>query len=329
MVPGTDETYASRIRNVKDLVGKTPLYHIDTVNGNEIHAKIEHLNPFSRSVKDRTATYMLTGPLERGEVNPLEDKVWIEASSGNLGIAYGKVGAYLGIKTLIVVPSTVGSAAYERVKKNNIFSELTPGGHCPRGENDGAIKRVTEIWMSDPDKYVLRDQYSSKDNITAHEETTGPEIWKQTDGKMTTLILAPGTGGTIIGSARFLKKRNPQIEIIAVQPQKEHHIQGTRNFEESMKPIIFKDNEQLIDDYIEISDREALEGTAHLWRMGLYQGTSSGLNYAAARKVARNRRNALITTVFPDSYINSYRITENFLTSGEIAPENTKNSERS
>jgi cysteine synthase len=175
--------------------------------------------------------------------------------------------------------------------------------------------------MSDPDNYVLRDQYSSKDNITAHEETTGPEIWKQTDGKLTTLILAPGTGGTIIGSARYLKSRNPEIEIIAVQPQKEHHIQGIRNFKESMKPIIFKDNEHLIDDYIEISDREALEGTAHLWRRGHYEGTSSGLNYAAARKIARKRSNALITTLFPDSYINSHRITQNFLASGEIAPK--------
>jgi cysteine synthase len=79
---------------------------------------------------------MLTGPLERGEIDPLDDKVWIEASSGNLGIAYGKVGAYLGIKTLIVVPSTVGKAAYERVQKNTTFCELTPGGYCPRGEND-------------------------------------------------------------------------------------------------------------------------------------------------------------------------------------------------
>jgi len=317
-VPGTNETYASRIKRLKGGVGNTPLDYIDTISGNKIFAKIEHFNPFSYSVKDRTATYMLTGPLERGEINPLDDKVWIESSSGNLGIAYGKIGVYLGLKTLIVMPSVVGETTYMRVLNSTTDCEITPGGYCPRGERDGAIKRAVDIWMRDPEKYELRDQYSNEDNIRAHEETTGPEFWRQTEGKITTLVLTSGTGGTIIGAARYFKNQNPRIEIVAVQQQKGHHIQGVRNFEESMKPIIFKDNEDLIDDWIKINDKEAFKATAYLWRKGYYEGTASGLNYAAARRLARTKKGRFIATLFPDSYMNSYKIIENFLTLDEI-----------
>ncbi len=238
VVPGTVETYASRINRVKELIGNTPMAHIETVNGNRIHAKLEHLNPFSGSVKDRAAAYMLTGPLERGEINLLEEKVWIEASSGNLGIAYGKIGSYLGIETYIVVPSVTDEETLEILKDSVSRFMVTPGGYCPRGERDGAIKMVADIWMDDPKKFEFRDQYRSRDNIRAHVETTGPEFWRQTEGEITHLVLAPGTGGTIIGSARFLKSRNPEVKVIAVQPQMDHKIQGVRNFEESMKSII-------------------------------------------------------------------------------------------
>jgi len=273
--------------------------HLDTVNGNRIHAKLEHLNPFSGSVKDRAAAYMLTGPLERGEIDPLEEKVWIEASSGNLGIAYGRIGAYLGIETYIVVPSVTDEETLEILKESVSHYMVTPGGYCPRGERDGAIKMVADLWMDDPKKYEFRDQYRSRDNIRAHVETTGPEFWNQTGGKITHLVLAPGTGGTIIGSARYLKSRNPDVKIIAVQPQKDHQIQGVRNFEESMKSIIFKDNEEIIDGWAHVSDKEAFQAMERLWREGYHVGSSSGLNYAAALKVAKDEEDAVIATLFP------------------------------
>jgi len=273
--------------------------HLDTVNGNRIHAKLEHLNPFSGSVKDRAAAYMLTGPLERGEIDPLEEKVWIEASSGNLGIAYGMIGAYLGIETYIVVPSVTDEETLEILKESVSHYMVTPGGYCPRGERDGAIKMVADLWMDDPKKYEFRDQYRSRDNIRAHVETTGPEFWNQTGGKITHLVLAPGTGGTIIGSARYLKSRNPDVKIIAVQPQKDHQIQGVRNFEESMKSIIFKDNEEIIDGWAHVSDKEAFQAMERLWREGYHVGSSSGLNYAAALKVAKDEEDAVIATLFP------------------------------
>lgn len=110
-------------------------------------------------------------------------------------------------------------------------------------------------------------------------------------------------------------------------PQKGHHIQSVRNFEESWKPIVYKDNEDLIDDCIKVSDKEAFDATAYLWRRGYLVGTSSGLNYAAARKIARTRKNALIATLFPDSWLNSYKMTENFLISGEVEAANGDNVE--
>lgn len=299
VVPGTVETYASRIRRVKERIGNTPMVHLDTVNGNRIHAKLDHLNPFSGSVKDRAAAYMLTGPLERGEIDPLEEKVWIEASSGNLGIAYGKIGAYLGIETYIVVPSVTDEETLEVLKESVSHYMVTPGGYCPRGERDGAIKMVADLWMDDPKKYEFRDQYRSRDNIRAHVETTGPEFWRQTEGEITHLVLAPGTGGTIIGSARYLKSRNPDVKVIAVQPQRDHKIQGVRNFEESMKSIIFKDNEEIIDGWVHVSDEEAFQAMERLWREGYPVGSSSGLNYAAALKVAKEEEDAVIATLFP------------------------------
>jgi cysteine synthase len=274
---------------------------IDSVNGNRIQAKLENFNPFSQSVKDRPAAYMLIGPLERGEINPLNEKIWIEASSGNLGIAYSEIGPLLGLKTFIVVPSVIDEKKLDRLRKSASRYMVTPGGYCPRGERDGAIKMVADIWIKEPEKYEFRDQYSSLDNLRAHEDTTGPEFWGQTNGKITHLVLAPGSGGTIIGSARFLKNQNPDIEVIAVQPQKDHQIQGVRNFEESMKSIIFKDNESLIDGWVHVCDNEAFQAMKYLWSRGYPVGTSSGLNYAAARKIAKEKRNAVIATLFPDS----------------------------
>ncbi len=132
LVDGTDETYSLRIKKLKQMIGNTPLNHIESVNGNDILAKIELFNPFSGSVKDRAAAYMLTGPLERGEIKTPQDKIWIEASSGNLGIAYGKIGKYLGLETMIVLPSIVGGTTLNRVKENATYYEVTPDGYCPK-----------------------------------------------------------------------------------------------------------------------------------------------------------------------------------------------------
>jgi len=317
-LPENSINYESRMQKIKKVVGNTPLAHIDNINGTNVFAKLEYFNPFSFSIKDRTAAYMLTGPLERGEISPSGDILWIEASSGNLGIAYGKIGKYLDLETLIVTPSIVGDTTIRRVKSSVTVCEKTPGGYCPRGERDGALKKVVDMWIDNPDKYVWRDQYTTEDNIRAHKETTSSEIWKQTRGEITTLVVATGTGGTIIGTGLGLREQNPEIEVIGVQPQANHHVQGVRNLEESMKSSIIKRNEELIDDWIEISDKQVFEHTKKLWRMGYPVGTSSGLNYAAVRKIAKERRNGVVVTVFPDAFINSFKIVENYLVNGKI-----------
>jgi cysteine synthase B len=308
----------SVITKLKEFVGNTPLTQLDELNRSSIFAKLEYFNPFSYSVKDRTAAYLLTGPLERGEIIHKKDTIWIEASSGNLGIAYGKIGKILGLKTMIVTPSIVGESTFKRIESSANISEIAPGGYCPRGERDGAIKKVMDIWMTNPEKYLWRDQYSNEDNILAHKETTGPEIWQQTNGKITTLVIATGTGGSIIGSGMYLKKQNPKIQIIGVQPQINHHIQGVRNYGESLKPLILERNEDLIDEWVEIDDRESFEATKMLWRKGFPVGTSSGLNYAASRKIAKKRSGSTIVTLFPDIFTNSFKIMQNFISTGKI-----------
>jgi cysteine synthase len=310
--------FRSIITELREFVGNTPITRLDDFNRSSIFAKLEYFNPFSYSVKDRTAAYLLTGPLERGEVIRKNGIIWIEASSGNLGIAYGKIGKILGLKTMVVTPSIVGESTFKRIKSSTSISEITPGGYCPRGERDGAIRKVMDTWMSDPGKYIWRDQYSNEDNILAHKETTGPEIWQQTNGKITTLVMATGTGGSIIGSGLYLKKQNPKIQIVGVQPQAKHHIQGVRNYGESLKPLILERHEDLIDEWIEIDDREAFEATKMLWRKGFPVGTSSGLNYAASRKIAKKRGGSIVVTLFPDIFTNSFKIMQNFISNGKI-----------
>ena len=197
--------------------------------------------------------------------------------------------------------------------------EITPGGYCPSGERDGAIKKVVDIWLSDTDKYIFLDQYSNPDNIRAHMETTGREFWDQTDGSITTLVLGVGAGCTIIGTAKYLKSQNSDIQVIAVKPQMGHHVQDVLNYDESLKPIVFKDNEDLVDGWVEVSDNEASNESANLWQRGFKVGTSSGLNYAAARKIARSSENAQVGTLFPDSYLNSQQIIKHYMATGEIS----------
>jgi cysteine synthase B len=315
-----DPFFVSQIARIKTAIGNTPLAHIETLNGTRIYAKLEYYNPFSHSIKDRTAAYMLTSPLERGEITPSNDTIWIEASSGNLGIAYGTIGSLLGLHTKIVTSSLVADLTFNRILEHSPLSERTPGGYCPRGERDGALKKVMDTWLRDADTYIWRDQYSTDDNLQAHKETTGPEIWTQTQGTVTTLVVATGTGGTLIGTGMYLTTQHPDIELIGVQPQLQHHVHGLRNYQESMKPLLLQDHEHLIDAWMEVDDRETFQATQHLWTKGYPVGTSSGLNYAAARILAKERTNRVITTIFPDTWLNSFKLMQTYLVSGQIEP---------
>lgn len=299
---------------LKKIVGNTPLKLIDTVNGNPISAKLEYYNPLSHSVKDRPAIYMFEGAIKKGIPN-LEKKIFIEASSGNFGIAYGLAGRVLGLKTMIVIPSVVGKETFNRVQKSGAIVEKTPDGYCPRrNERDGAIVKVKDLWLKDTKKEFL-NQYNNADNIRAHFEGTGPEIWRQTNGKIKMIVMGAGTGGSIIGTAHYLKKMNPEIKCVAIQPQMNHHIQGLRNYNESLEPEIIQKNRNLIDDWVEVSDKDAFLATEFLWRNGFYVGTSSGLNYIATKRIAKKHKNLNIVTLFPDTGLNSFKLLQrNILT---------------
>jgi len=259
---------------------------------------------------------MLEGAIKRGEIIS-DNVVFIEASSGNLGIAYGNAGRFFGLKITIVIPSIVGEETYRRIKESGATVEKTPDGYCPRrDEQDGAIVKVKDMFLEDPNKIWL-DQYSNADNIRAHEEGTGPEIWKQTKGKVKRIVLGAGTGGSIVGIARYVKRQSLDVQSVIATPQKDHHIHGLRNFEESLEPAIIRRNKNLIDDWMEIADKDAFETTKYLWEKGYPVGTSSGLNYFAARKIAKENRSSLIVTLFPDTWYNSFKLMQNYVVGGK------------
>ena len=306
-----------KIHLLKQKIGKTPLVHIDNVNGSSIYAKLEYYNPLSHSVKDRPAIYMLEGAIKQGLVTS-ENTTFVEASSGNLGIAYGHAGRFLGLKTLIVIPSVIGKKTFERIRETGSTVEKTPDGYCPRrNERDGAIAKVKDMYLDDPNKIWL-DQYSNQDNLRAHMEGTGPEIWNQIQEKITSIVLGVGTGGSLVGITKYLKVENPEVESIAVQPQKNHHIQGLRNFQESLEPEILRKNRNLIDGWIEVSDEESFEATKYLWRKGYLVGTSSGLNYVAARRIAKKNKSSTVVTLFPDTFLNSFKLIQEHILNGAL-----------
>lgn len=303
----THYSVLEKISLLKKRIGNTPLINIEKVNGNLIRAKLEYFNPLSYSVKDRAAVFMLESFIKKTGHN-LKDTTLIEASSGNFGISYGLAGQFLGLKIMIVIPSIVGRETLNRITKTGAIVKKTPDGYCPRrNERDGAIVKVKDLWLKDPKKELL-NQYSNPDNIRAHYEGTGPEIWKQTQGKVKAIIIGAGTGGSIIGTAKYLKKMNNKIKCVAIQPQQNHHIQGLRNYKESLEPEIIQKNRNLIDDWIEVSDKDAFMATEYLWRKGFFVGTSSGLNYFATRRIAKEHKDLDLVTLFPDMGLNSFKL---------------------
>lgn len=314
----SEETFSDsileKIWHLKNKIGKTPFVYIDSVNGSSIYAKLEYYNPLSHSVKDRPAVYMIEAAIKEGLIKSNENTL-IEASSGNLGIAYGRAGNYLGLKTLVVIPSIVGENTFNRIKATGTFVEKTPDGYCPRrGERDGALAKVKDIYL-DNQNITWLDQYSNNNNYKAHFEGTGSEIWYQSKKQVTNIVLGVGTGGTIIGISKYLKSENPEIRTTAVQPQTNHHIQGLRNFSESLEPELVRLNKDEIDQWSQITDLQAFKATLYLWKKGFYVGTSSGLNYFAARNVAKENKDSTVVTIFPDSCLNSFKLMQKYILS--------------
>ena len=223
--------------NLLDCVGNTPLLRLERVgrefSGVEIFAKAEWFNP-GGSVKDRAALRMILDGERRGELRP--GKTILDSTSGNTGIAYAMIGAARGYKVKLCLPA---SASVERKKILRAYGAelvITPGEEG----SDGAIRRVREIYAAEPGKYFYPDQYSNAGNVLAHMETTAPEIWEQTGGRVTHFVAGLGTSGTFVGTSRRLKEFNPRVQAISVQPDSAFHgLEGMKHMASAIVPKIY------------------------------------------------------------------------------------------
>jgi cysteine synthase B len=288
-----------RARSVLELIGNTPLLEITRLTagllqpGVHLYAKLEGFNP-AGSVKDRAARKMIELALARGDLRP--GKTILESSSGNTGIALAMVGSVLGYPVEIVMP---GNVSRERKRIIQAFGAKAIYSDPMEG-SDGAILLARKIITEQPDRYFKPDQYNNEANPLAHFEWTGPEIWRQTDGRITHFIAAIGTGGTIMGTGRYLKSRNPDIRVIAVEPDDAMHgLEGLKHMASSIVPGIYHEGE--LDNKIQISTDDAYEMVYGLGQIeGILVGQSSGAAMVAALKLARSLRQGCVVTVFPD-----------------------------
>jgi cysteine synthase A/cysteine synthase B len=274
-----------RYDDVRQLIGSprspTPLVRLNRVCASgEAFLKLEWFNPFG-SIKDRTALYLLRGLEERGL---LDGKELVEPTSGNTGIALAALAAIRGLRITVTVPDAIPEEKKVLLAMLGATVIGTPDDLCPIDHpRDGAIALAHSIAESPANAgaYVMPNQYANPDNVRAHYETTGPEIWNQTEGRVRTFVAGYGTCGTITGVGRFLKERNPDIRVIAVEPQPGHRLPGLKNLRESRPPEIL--DRSVIDEVVRVDDDPAYDMTTRLFREeGLIVGPSTGAIVHAA-----------------------------------------------
>ena len=281
--------------NVLGAIGNTPLVQLLNLNGNtdvKIFGKLEGNNP-GGSVKDRPAFYMIKMAEESGELT--KDKTIIEPTSGNTGIAIAMIGAAKGYKVKLFMPECVSVERQLILQAFGAEVVLTPA----KEGVDGAIRRAHEALKAEPAKYYMPNQFDNPNNILAHYETTGPEIFNQTRGKVDVFVASMGTTGTLIGTGNYLKEKIPGIKIVGIEPTLGHTIQGLKNMKESVVPGIY--NPDAFDEKITIEDDAAFETTRRLAvREGLFTGMSSGAAVAGALEVAAKMKKGTIVVILPD-----------------------------
>ncbi len=284
--------------SVLELVGNTPLIKINKITqglnkGVEIHAKMESYNP-GGSVKDRAAFRMIKDAEDAGRLT--RDKIILDSTSGNTGIAYAWIGAVKGYHVELVVPQNVSN---ERKKILKAFGAKTIYSNPMEG-SDGAIRLAWKMYVDNPDKYCKLDQYNNPSNPLAHYDTTGPEIIEQTDGRLTHLVAGIGTGGTIMGTGRRLKEFNPDIQVVAVEPATAlHGLEGLKHMPSSIVPGIY--HEDKLDRKISAPTEESYDMAKRLAREeGLFVGQSSGAAMWGALSIAKELKEGIIVVIFPD-----------------------------
>ena len=287
-----------KAEDVTDLVGNTPLVEIRKVTnglppGVRVLAKLEGFNP-GGSVKDRPALRMIREAVAAGQLTP--GRTIIDSTSGNTGIALAMVGAALGYRVRLVLPSNVSEERKGIIRffgAEVVYSDPLEG-------SDGAIRLCRKIVGEDPESYFKPDQYFNPMNSRAHYDTTGPEIYRQTEGRVTHFVAGIGTGGTVMGTGRFLKERDPRVRVIGVEPDAAlHGLEGLKHMASSIVPGIYHEDE--LDLVVPASTEDAYEMVYRLSREeGVLVGQSSGAAMVAALRVARQLSHGTVVTVFPD-----------------------------
>ncbi len=284
-------------KDIFSMVGWTPLIDLTDLLGEnskvKLYAKAEWMNP-GGSVKDRPGREIVLTAVEKGYLTP--GKKLLDATSGNMGIAYTLFALARGFKTTLCVPA---NASPERIKLLKILgAELILTD--PLAGIDGAIEKAMEMYERDPESYYYANQYSNEANLLAHYKTTGPEIWEQTQGKITHFLAGLGTSGTMMGVGKFLKEKNKEIKLIGIQPDSPlHGIEGLKHMASAIRPKIF--SESLLDEQWFVSTEEAYAMTRFLLRKKrLFVGVSSGAALAASLKLAKSLKEGVVVTLFPD-----------------------------
>lgn len=294
----SDRTTTAPAGGILDLIGNTPLVELRCVRdqlaaGVKLYGKLEGYNP-SGSVKARAAWNMVRQGLESGALAP--GKTIFDSTSGNTGIALAMIGAALGYPVKLVMPENVSKerkrvlAAYGA---EIVYSSPLEGA-------DGAIVMAREMYAADPDRYFKPDQYNNEANSEAHYRTTGPEVFEQTGGRVTHFVATIGTGGTVMGTGRYLKERNPDIQVIAVEPDDAFHgIEGLKHMESSIVPGIW--HPEQLDRKVGVATDAAYDMVYRLAADdGLLVGQSCGAAVVGAVEVARDLESACVVTVLPD-----------------------------
>ncbi|MBE0568877.1 MAG: cysteine synthase family protein [Deltaproteobacteria bacterium] len=286
------------IKNPHDLrssIGSTPLIELRKLNPNpavRLLAKLEGNNP-GGSVKDRPALFMIEGAEKRGDLTP--GKTILEATSGNTGIAIAMLGAARGYRVKLVMPACVSMerrAVLSAFGAELVLSPFNEG-------TDGAIRLAHRILEDSPDEYYMPNQYSNPDNVRAHYETTGPEIYRQTEGEIDCFVAGMGTGGTLMGTGAYLRSRKMDIRIVGVEPRPGHKIQGLKSMKEAIVPAIYR--EENLDEKLIVDDVPAFETTRRLAvEEGLFVGMSSGAAVAGAVRLAMRLPSGTIVALLPD-----------------------------
>lgn len=300
--------YDNVFEMLPDEENPTPLVRINKLNPSTtfpLYAKLEWMNPFG-SVKDRAAWALLRDLEERGQLD--HDRGIVEPTSGNTGISLAAMARARGHRMLAIVPNKVPLEKKILLKIVGADLEVISDDLCPApGLGDGSINLAKTHAKASSHKYVMPNQYENAKNVEAHFKTTGPEIWKQTEGQITHLFTSLGTCGTVTGISTFLRTKNPNIKVIAVQPTEGHDVPGLRNVSQLSVSKLF--DPSLVDDILEIDFHHAYTRALDLCQNeGLLAGPSAGLIFEGALEIVKRDQHGHGVMIFPD---NIFKYTSN------------------